>query len=943
MSAFGQMELERLRYWQGQMLRSRDFRDQDELDALRRRLHNRSLHGASGVRFGLRVSVDKNDASLLVVDCGLAYDCAGRELILQRPRLVPAPAQQATLVLRRRTDAEESSCCPTTGPGCDPEGLRNIERDTELVWQTDAFSESAPGVPIAKITVSAGGAAVDPSFRPRAARPMARVRLARGQTLRGNTPWETWEVSQPDGKGGFTPKVVGVQTHIDTSAAGFTDIPTYFASLTGPEWDLAKTEFAPTFFPHVAEPSVDGFVFRLLMAETGRRRYNALAGTTRVSQVTRLAGDQMRIEVDSASDFRKNDRIALLRPRGDEAYFVTRQDGLKLTLHTALTGTATPGKTVLATGNAPRVAKIEGFSGNPAVLVPYQSAAAIKRNDILVRFSDLAATTVNASSSASGVPVLTVRLPFTAWKREEPAGFALIAAATGVETAQAAADGSKITLKLKQADPAIKPGAALVLLSAQKKLLSAAASVLAATGTSVDIRVPAGLDAAGDVKLVSPVRDDITILDVRPQGSGMTVKVSPAGLLQEGDYVAATNNFEAVTVVDRVDDSGLELTLRDTLNLAGASSLAAANWITATSVSQAPAPSAPQIVVAGRAGAVVLPCFVVRVDSSGMSDPALVKGVNGAQVTLEKPIAGLARLDTLAVGAFPRIVTVAAQQSPETVLVQEPGVLHSGDILVRLIPSATPAPLADVVKVTGTLVELRRSLGTLLPGEQLGAVHFRDTAAVTAVAATGEVTVNRDIQARDGDFVSVLTHYVENSGQGTIQVIGANAITLAPGGFETGDGILPMDRIDGGILGPASVSFPGQPLVRLESADGLAGSSGRRQDTVIGFDLLTGRFRSVAVQAFVVDSFLDGVPNGTVNRVFLFPRDQASPYQLRPETLSLITTFNTDFPRAFATFAQEQKLYVCWSGCQQEPQPAFGCPGTKEALKTCEGSNPSQD
>jgi hypothetical protein len=445
------------------------------------------------------------------------------------------------------------------------------------------------------------------------------------------------------------------------------------------------------------------------------------------------------------------------------------------------------------------------------------------------------------------------------------------------------------------------------------------------------------------LKLVAPVRDDIKILDVRPKGSGMTVRVSPPGLLQEGDYVAASNNLDAVTVVDRVDESGLEITLRDSLNLAGASVLAAANWITATSVNQTPAPSAPQKVMVGRAGAVLPPCFVVRVDSSGMSGPAIVKAVNGTELTLDRPIAGLARLDTLAVGAFPSTVTVAAQQGPETLLVQEADALRPGDVLSRLTPSATPAPLVEVTKVDGTAVQLRQSFGTLVPGERLGVVHFRDTTALTAVAATGEVTVDRDIRARDGDFVSVLTHYVENSNLGAIREISGNSITLALEGIAPGDGILPMDRIDGGILGPASVSFPGQPFVRLESTEGLTDNSGRRQDTVIGFDLLTGQFRSVAVQAFVVDSFLDGVANGTVNRVVLFPRDPANPFQLRPETLSLITTFNTDFPRAFATFAQEQELYVCWSGCQQEQRQTFDCPGTLDAQKSCEESNSSQD
>jgi hypothetical protein len=44
------VEIERLRYWQGQKLRSRDFRDQMEMAAQLRWWHNRALHQAFGVR-----------------------------------------------------------------------------------------------------------------------------------------------------------------------------------------------------------------------------------------------------------------------------------------------------------------------------------------------------------------------------------------------------------------------------------------------------------------------------------------------------------------------------------------------------------------------------------------------------------------------------------------------------------------------------------------------------------------------------------------------------------------------------------------------------------------------------------------------------------------------------------------------------------------------------
>src|ERR1700682_746080 len=89
-------DLERLSYWQGQMLRSRDFRDDAAFEAQRRWWHNRALHSAFGVSYGLHVTVDSSTGEMiLTVGCGLAYDCFGRELILRQDRTAPPP-QHAT-------------------------------------------------------------------------------------------------------------------------------------------------------------------------------------------------------------------------------------------------------------------------------------------------------------------------------------------------------------------------------------------------------------------------------------------------------------------------------------------------------------------------------------------------------------------------------------------------------------------------------------------------------------------------------------------------------------------------------------------------------------------------------------------------------------------------------------------------------------------------------
>src|ERR1035441_77211 len=97
-------ELERLRYWQGQMLRSRDFRDDGAIEAQRRWWHNRALHAAFGVNYGLQVAGDASSGTLvLTVTCGLGYDCFGRELILKKDRpgaRLPFGAAGQTPVIR---------------------------------------------------------------------------------------------------------------------------------------------------------------------------------------------------------------------------------------------------------------------------------------------------------------------------------------------------------------------------------------------------------------------------------------------------------------------------------------------------------------------------------------------------------------------------------------------------------------------------------------------------------------------------------------------------------------------------------------------------------------------------------------------------------------------------------------------------------------------------
>jgi hypothetical protein len=281
-----QTEIERLRYWQGQMLRSRDFRDSARMENQMRYWHNRALHNAYGVSFGLEVDeVRKTTSDPLIavsVSCGVAYDCFGRELILSTTRQVtippapkdkPAPRipeQKNMLVLVMRYRQTTAGCCSSTEPAgvCWPaENEPAIE--SEFVWARVDYSRSTEGVPLARVIYdNAGAVTLDDQFIAPRAKPLARPFLASGETIPGNTLWEVWNAGVPAGPSRTRPseKAVGMQTRIDTSTAGFTETPLYFAWLEG-AWNESDTIFQPLLMPSIANASPDGFTFRLLMPE----------------------------------------------------------------------------------------------------------------------------------------------------------------------------------------------------------------------------------------------------------------------------------------------------------------------------------------------------------------------------------------------------------------------------------------------------------------------------------------------------------------------------------------------------------------------------------------------------------------------------------------------------------------------------------------------------
>ncbi|HVY93281.1 MAG TPA: hypothetical protein VHA14_11050, partial [Bryobacteraceae bacterium] len=165
-------QLERVRYWEGQLLASGDLREQMRSVAELRYMHNKALHSAYGIAMGLTPGEITDGA--LALGCGLAYDCAGRELIVPVDRQIPLPVPniQTPHLL---------TISYTATPG-----------QPNLSWQPQGQPMESDTVVLARILPGAPPT-LDPAFQAVIARPLARPQLAGGQTVPGNTPWELWD------------------------------------------------------------------------------------------------------------------------------------------------------------------------------------------------------------------------------------------------------------------------------------------------------------------------------------------------------------------------------------------------------------------------------------------------------------------------------------------------------------------------------------------------------------------------------------------------------------------------------------------------------------------------------------------------------------------------------------------------------------------------------
>lgn len=302
---------QRLSHHDGQLLTARDLQDDVSYDARMRGLHVRALHGVWGIALGYQV-LPTGDPRFLQVTQGMAYDCAGREIIMsetlqveleQPPRGSTAAAWWFDLLIRYDSNLNGIDMITSNGcPGVVPE-----RPSWRWSYAGDAPTPfiKAPGfaddvrlgeeIPLARVRITDKGTWTDLDLAVRrVARSLTRPHIATGQVKAGSIA------------------IQGSPLHwtarIDTASAGFnTFTPFYFvtlsehpllgttsgfASLAAPLTEKQRGQLLGPFIK-IGTPSSTAFILDVRTATVSQALFEALP-----IALQRNAGFQLPVAVN---------------------------------------------------------------------------------------------------------------------------------------------------------------------------------------------------------------------------------------------------------------------------------------------------------------------------------------------------------------------------------------------------------------------------------------------------------------------------------------------------------------------------------------------------------------------------------------------------------------------------------------------------------------------
>ncbi len=767
-------QLGRLAYWQGQELRSRDLRDQAGTLEQLRWWHNRAVHGVFGVSQRLSVTVDPAAPSVVNVDCGLAYDCFGRELILRAPSTIPLPAVAGPQYLT----------------------LSDSRGSATLVWIAQADFRVSLGVPLALFQVVQGAYLKDEVFRAPLARALSRPRLAAGSTVPGNTPWEK------------LPNDAGLKVLVDTSSAGFTATPFYLTSLN---WQQENTAFS-TPIVSVTNTSEVSFTLQLLLKDIGRELLAVVSGEGLVDTVdpskTAIHFRTM-IGFSGSQKFQNNDVLARLLPQADLALRITEVD--KETLAVMTSPDWHPRKDdAIVLGSLPVVDKVLAA---PLPAISVAKPALFPKDFLIVR---MAGTGVGSAAVVADVTPNQRLILKTA----------LAGLVTGEQVGTVKEAG---TVKLKDAT------GKLIVLDPPTDLTG---KMVFRKSNQMDLAVPttvASAQADGTMRLKDKIGlvDGDTLYVANGAGNVTSVAtaltVANAAAFQSGDLVGIGDSPLANHgILDSVD--GQQLIFTAPVQAVANDRVANADFPVRSTILgtigpflavQNPAPFQPNHVVARLQG------------TKALDSGALVNSPFPGILQLSSPMTSLTGGDVLGVARFARtgtVKTIVPGSLPMAVQLQnaaEAGLFQPGDTVANL-SSAQALTLAVVDHVTADTVFLRTAIADLAAGNTLGIVALSAAAIVTdPIPDAAHFSVDDASAARTGGVAARLTGWVDASAPVRIQTAGSSlALNAIPDGLMAGDAVgfaalstsQPQIRFDTGVKLQ-------QRVVQVQGADQNSGNS----------------------------------------------------------------------------------------------------------------------
>ncbi len=595
--------LERVRYWQGQLLASGDLRTQTRSVAELRRLHNRNVHSAFGLAIGLEVG-DIAEGTV-PVSCGLAYDCAGRELVLPVGRAFPLPTPPISrpTLLTLAYDAASS--------------------EAVLAWRTQGKPDTRDSVALARLLPDVAGPTLDPEFHPVITRPLARPRLAFGETIPGDTAWTEWDEGQIQ---------VGVQTTLDTSAAGFTNTPNYFAEVSA---DTPPDGFVPAWFTSIVNPQPGSFTLRLFMHGITRHTFELSSGRAQVS-TTPTPGAPVQLLAGGA--FSPWDQVSRLLPMAAKASVVKSISGDTATLDSAIDNFNA--QTSLAFGNPPRIATLDGTPNAGDVTIRLHQAKLIQQGDVIAR--------VLPGGAGLGNPVLVSDAPTTK-------SITLASAIDGLTDGDslAAADfqiratviavmnaGAQVTVANASVFP---PNSTLVHLNDDFAAVEMAAFT-SASGNILTLTPAMRMLQPGGILALCSLPVSVTVTGIDPDG---TIQVNLPDVIKVGSFVASLPAHPGISTV--TESNGL--TLRLSLPIPGLAINDALAVITMSGVVDA-SPGASATKVKLNASNRIRPGdFLAPI--SGWREPSFTRSLatvlqtNNTALTLSPALDGLMKGDTI--------------------------------------------------------------------------------------------------------------------------------------------------------------------------------------------------------------------------------------------------------------------------------------------------------